>query len=291
MKPQKGRHVSPWILTIAALAGIAGLQTLSDHVSAPFRAEIKRSAATYSEPLVPATPILRLLSFGNPSMVADILWLQTIQYFGSGNPYQNYPSLGKLLDTITTLDPKFEYPYQFGMIVLPYMDQTDSAIMLGERAQKEIPNNGLLTYYLATDYHLGLKDYRKASEYYQKASTQPGAPSAAARLAGVTLAELSDTLSDRLVALEFWKTVYEQATDPDEKERAEAWFRHMEIVYVLEKAALEYKSQSGSFPSSQDQLVKAKLIPRSFKSPINRMLELDPETGRVSFNKLAPSEE
>lgn len=280
------------VFTVAlCLALLASSQFVYDSTTKEYRQEIKKSAVTFSEPLIPGLSALKLLSLGNPSALADILWLQTIQYFGSGNPYGTYATLGPLLNTITKLDPKFEYAYEFGLVVLPFMKQADMAITLGERAQIELPGNGLLSYYLATDYHLNKKDYRKAAFYYEKAANEPGSPTAAKRLAGISLAQLSDTLADRIVAMEFWKTVYEKASDPVEKERAALWFAHMQLVLELEQKAQEYQKTTGRFPASQEELIAAKLLPEVQKSPIRRLLTFDQTTGRLSFDKLDPNAE
>jgi tetratricopeptide (TPR) repeat protein len=222
--------------------------------------------------------------------MADIVWLQTIQYFGAGTPYGKYKSLGSLLDTITQLDPKFEYPYEFGLVVLPFMDQTDMAIKLGERAQKEIPNNGLLSYYLASDYHLYKKDYAKAAKYYQLASTQPGSPTAAKTLAATALGQVDNSIDDRLVAAEFWKTVFDSTSDPDRKELAARWYKQMQDIYAIEKAAIAYKAKTGSFPHTQTDLVQAGFIASEFVSPVGRELKLDPATGKVNFDNLLPQQ-
>jgi tetratricopeptide (TPR) repeat protein len=224
-----------------------------------------------------------MLSLNQPQALADLLWLKNVQYFGQGNPYGKYPSLGKLLDTITTLDPKFSYPYEFGLIVLPFMDQTDSAIALGERAQRELPGNGLLTYYLATVYHLTVKDYGKAGALYQKASTETGAPGASRELAGVALSSQDDSLAERQAALVFWKTVYENARDEGERERAARWFAHMQLVIDIESAAIDYKKVTGRYPVSIDELVRYGSLPGTPTSPIGRMLHLSPETGKVDY--------
>lgn len=267
---------------------LVGSQLFYDNQTANYKLDLKKATLSFSEPLIPSVTALKILSFGNPSVAADVLWLQTIQYFGSGNPYGDYPALGPLLQKITDLDPQFMAPYSLGMIVLPFMKQSDSAVSLGQKAQTHLPENGLLTYYLATVYHLNKKDYRNAALYYQKAATLPDSPTAAKRLAGITLAELSDTLSDRLVAMEFWKTVYEQTTNPDEKERAALWFSHMQLVYALEKANQSYHEKYGNYPAGQGDLVRAGIIPEEQISAINRELEFNRETGRITFDSMLP---
>ena len=172
------------------------------------------------------------------------------QYFGGGTPYGTFAALPKLLDTITQLDPQFEYPYEFALTVLPFTGGTSTAVTLGERAQTALPGNGLLTFYLASVYQINLKDYAASARLYQKAATEAGSPTAAQQLAGVSLARINNTLDDRLVALTFWKAAFDNAKNDDDRKRAKDWYEHLSIVYSLEQKIAEYKKQYGSFPRS-----------------------------------------
>ena len=272
---------------LLALPCLAGVQYAYDRSSHSLGEKLFAAVYHSGDPLVPQTPILHVLSFGRPEVAADLLWLKTIQYFGSVRPFSSYPSLGPLLDRVTQLDPKFEYPYEFGLIVLPYSGATQTAVMLGERAQTNLPNNGLLTYYLATVYHLNLNDYNKAGYYYEKAADEPGAPGAARQLAGVSFDKVNNTLADRLVALNFWKTVYDHAASQEEKDRAGNWYKNMEMVYTLERAAIAYQNQKGHYPASLQELKDQGYIPEIPVSPVGRAFILDPKTGKVSFDTLA----
>jgi tetratricopeptide (TPR) repeat protein len=275
-----------WIITILVLGSIASAQAVWEKSAAPYKDERKIAALKLAEPALPSTTALKALSINQGGAVADLIWLKTIQYFGQGNPYGKYPSLGAVLNTVTTLDPKFSYPYEFGLIVLPFMEQLNQAEQLGKRAEQALPNNGLITFYFASLYHLNIKDYPQAAKYYEKASTLPGGPPASKELAGVALASASNSLADREAALYFWKTVYDNAKDEEEKERAARWFGHMQMVYDLEKFAIQFQEKSGRFPVNLEELQSAGYIAEIPKSHINRYLLLDPKTGRIDFSQL-----
>ncbi|MBU6389809.1 hypothetical protein KGQ71_04840 [Patescibacteria group bacterium] len=276
------------LLALVLVAACAGIQAEYDSSSTGFHTQEKQSVLDFSEPLIPSVQALKFISLGDDSLMADMLWLQTIQYFGQGNPYGTYRSLGPLTDTITALDPKFEYPYEFALISLPFMHQTDYAIKIGERAQTAGLNNGRLTFYLASDYQINVKDYKKAAHYYEKAAKQPEAPPAAARLAAVSLSSINQQLNDRLVAADFWQTVADQTSDPDQKTWYLNWRDHMLLVYALEKDASDYKQKYGAYPSSFQDLINRHYISQLPVSPIQRQLVLDPHTGKVSFDRLVP---
>lgn len=280
-----------WLLVVLTLVSISAAQGTYDYANHPFAAAQKKYAVNFSEPLIPNLTTLRLLSLGDFQLLADAIWLQTIQYFGTGTPYGQFKSLPKLMETITQLDPGFEYGYEFSLIVLPFMNASDSAARIGEQAQEEmkkgtLPVNGLLTFYLASVYQINIKDYKRAGALYEKASHEPGAPGAALVLAGVSLSKVNATLNDRLVALSFWKTVYDNAKNPDEKDRAKNWFENMQVVYNLEVLVAKYKNQYGVFPSTLQDLVTKNYLSSIPESPIKREFVLSPLTGRISFDHL-----
>lgn len=274
-------------IIVVVIAAIISIQVGFDRSQTDTTLAIKKASLQFDEPLLPSNEALQFLSLGQKSAVADLIWLQTIQYFGGGNPYGQYPALGSILDRVTSLDPKFEYPYQFALVVLPFMGQAKAAAALGERAQLNIPNNGLLTFYLATTYQLSLRDYTKAAFYYQKAASFPDAPGAAKSLAGISLTQINNSLSDRLVAMEFWKTVYKNSNDPDEKKRAQEWYQHMGIVYTVESKAQEFKQKNNRFPESLKEMVTAGYLQELPVSPINRELVYHSSTGTLTFDRLA----
>jgi tetratricopeptide (TPR) repeat protein len=284
-----GRAAFRLLVTAACLGLIVWVQAQTDRSSASFTAAQQRAALSLNEPLIPSQNAMRLLSLGQPQIAADVLWLQTIQYFGSGNPYGNYPSLGPILTSITSLDPKFEEPYEFGMVVLPFMGQADTAIALGTKADVELPGNGLLDFYHASNFLLYKKDYANAAKFYQKASKEPGAPGAAVTLAGTALDDLRNSTNDRLIAIQYWQTVEDNATSDAAREQADNYKKNMEIVYQLELAAQQYKSAHGSYPATLNDLVTAGIITQVPTSPIGRLYTLDPRDGSVSFDTLDPN--
>jgi tetratricopeptide (TPR) repeat protein len=275
-----------WILTLLMVISLAACQAVWDTAAAPYKRERRQAALLLSEPALPSLRALRAIGLNQRPALADLLWLKSIQYFGQGNPYGKYPSLGPIINTISQLDPQWSYPYEFGMIVLPFMDQTETAVTIGERAQTAIPNDGLLSFYLASVYHLNVKDYTKAAHYYAKAAEEPGGPLASKELAGVALSAASGSTTDREAALYFWKTVYENAKDEGERERAATWFAHMQIVYSLEITAEQFKNVRGRYPLNIEELKQQGFISEIPESPINRILILSPETGKIDFSQL-----
>lgn len=273
-----------WCAVILVAGSVASTQALADQAAQETNQATRIAILNHGEPLLPSTATLRLLSFGNEPLLADLLWLQTIQYFGGGAPTGSYPTLGKMVEQIVELDPKFAYPYEFGMVVLPFLNQAETAERIGVRARQELPDNGLLTFYLATVYHLNILDYKKAAELYELAATQPGAPPAAQRLAEVARAQVEESVTNREAAKIFWRTAAQQARNDQEYEWAIRWLTHMEIVDSLEIAARQFKNQHGHFPDSLEALRDNGTISTVPVSPLNRKLVLEAD-GTISFDE------
>jgi hypothetical protein len=69
---------------------------------------------------LPTSEAAKLSSFGFTNLMADMYWLQTIQYIGGnviGGEYKKY--LHAMMDLITDLNPYFEHPYIIGQLLLP----------------------------------------------------------------------------------------------------------------------------------------------------------------------------
>ncbi len=280
------------LATAACLSAIAGLQYATDQAGAPLKSQLRLTRLVTSEPLLPSSATIRLLSLNSPQVVADILWVQTIQYFGMGNPYGDYPSLGKITNTIADLDPRFARPYEFGMVTLPYMKQLPATVALAAKSEKGVPfgQRGLLDFMHGTIHLLNTKNYPEAARLYELAAKQPDHPQAAERLSAIALNKISGEDS-RAIAIEYWTSLAERETDEQTKDTYVRWAAHMHIVDTLEKLAKKYEQEKGSYPKTLNDLVTAGYIAFIPESPVGRLLVLDPTTKQITFDQLDPSKQ
>ena len=56
---------------------------------------------------LPSPEMLKILSLGNPELVADILYIWSIQYYSGFRPQERFLYLETVYDLITELDPLF----------------------------------------------------------------------------------------------------------------------------------------------------------------------------------------
>jgi len=56
---------------------------------------------------LPSPEMLKIMSLGNPGLVADILYLWSIQYYSMFRPNERFLYLGTVYNLITDLDPLY----------------------------------------------------------------------------------------------------------------------------------------------------------------------------------------
>lgn len=224
--------------------------------------------------------VLKKSSLGLNNLIADVIWLQTIQYYGGGLPYERYRELAKLIETTTELDPKFAYPYSFGLLILPGEGFTKEAIKLGEKGLKNpnLKNNWEIPYYMAITYRFNLKDKKQAAKYFEMASKRPGAPEMAGLMAGINY----EKANQRLVAYKIYEGLYKKASNSYVRQRAKDYMDHLVIMESLERAGQIYKEKYGNFPVAVQDLVTKKIIQGIPEDPLKRGFVINPQTGLVS---------
>ncbi len=230
------------------------------------------------EPTVASPAIVKAASFGQYAAFSDILWLKTIQYYGGGDPDGKYRQLPKLMQTILSLDPRFEYPYQFSGLVLPAEGFSDAALTILHDGEKSVPNNWLLPYYQGSIYYINKKDYPKAAESYARAATKPNAPATAQFLSAVQY----DRSNDYATAYTIFKQVAESSDNAYFKERAQVFMAHYALLHDLELFTKAFHDKEGRYPKDLQELVTRHYIQAVPEDPLKRALEYDAKTGSVS---------
>lgn len=117
------RRVVVGIAVVASLFGVAFL--------AQQRIDAMRATAVGDELLyIPSKAILKHLTAGMSNVVADLLWIETIQYTVSEfhNPERKFRWLDHMLGAATELDPYFEGVYVNGGMFLSAIGRDERAL-------------------------------------------------------------------------------------------------------------------------------------------------------------------
>lgn len=161
---------------------------------------------------LPSGSLLKPMALGFDNLLADVLWIRAVVYFGGHYMTdKRYPWLYHILDLVTTLDPRFEMPYEFGGIVLA-MDEkaVDKSIAILRKGIKQHPNYWRFPFYLGFDYFYLLGDMKTAAGYMEQAAQLPGCPPYVPRLA----ASMKYQTAGPAIALRFLQEIYDHTQDP-----------------------------------------------------------------------------
>lgn len=277
-------------------AAVAALQIRID-------AKTRTVAQQEEELLLRSGPMLKKLSLGYDSLLADIYWTRSVQYYGSkiGSPGERFRLLWPLLDITTTLDPKLLVAYHFGAIFLSEpvptgADRPDLAVELVKRGVAANPNTWGLDADLGFLYYWHLKDYQDAAAAYLDASKKPDAPIWLKMMAAQVAAKGDSFSTSRAI----WAEIFETAQDPVVKKNA---FRHLQSLQAqqdlleLDKYAGGYREKYGRYPATVNELYENRILSAIARDPAgipyifgpDGKAQLDPKSPVVIEKPLARS--
>lgn len=204
---------------------------------------------------------LQTLTMGFDSLMADLLWLQLIQYYGAASVEKVAPThLYQYFDTITSLDPDFEDAYILsGYLLNETPKEKEQALKIMQKGEKNNPKSWLIVTQLGFYYYLYVKDTQKAADTFARAASLPGAPESLSGLAA-QLYKRSNQLERCQLSVKLWQNNVQAAPSPELKQRAE---QHLieTVIYcdllALRKALQDYLKQADA--RWQDALKQAKL--------------------------------
>ncbi|MDH5525321.1 MAG: hypothetical protein OEY01_15205 [Desulfobulbaceae bacterium] len=185
-------------------------------------------------------------------------------------------SVYKILDTVTTLDPKFWDPYLLAGTMVQEGGPLEHANRLLLKAGEELPNN-YRPYALLWYNTFYLEDNpQKAGLYLKEAIKRPGAP-----FYYTGLAARMDLYADRTKdAIAFLKSIILDNQESYVSEYLKKRLISLQIIDYLEEKLKEYELRYGNKPKSIEQLVLTGLIKKIPTDPYGGTFYLLP-TGRV----------
>ena len=151
-------------------------------------------------------------------------------------PPVSFDQLYPLLDIATTLDPRFNIAYRFGAIFLAarYPEgpgRPDLAVRLLEKGLKAAPEKWQYWHDIGFVYYWNARDYRKASEAFQRGADLPGAPWWLRSLAATMLVRGGDRETSRLL----WRELYETANNDYARIAARTKLMQLDAIEQIEQ--------------------------------------------------------
>lgn len=206
--------------------------------------------------VIPSASYLQIISLGQDIFVADLLWIDSIEYIGSHALGRNEDVVYNYLDRVTDLDPHFFYAYQLGIFLLPENNNMDLAERIAQKGMEIFPDRWELPYYMAFNYQFFAEDYEKAAEYYLKASDLPNAPDVAVTLAASAKQKLNKYESALLV----WKNAFETAKNEHVQKLAQERIEQLYEIVHIQKAIDAFRVEKNRMPESLQELIDSGYI-------------------------------
>lgn len=243
----------------ALMAGVVGLQAVHERRGGP-------PASTGEELLYVRSPeAMKRLALSYDSLLADLYWIRTVQYFGStrlsADPNKRYELLYPLLDLTTSLEPRFNVAYLFGSIFLAERPpggpgQPDLAIALLQRGLQAQPTKWEFAQAIGFVHYWWRHDYAQAAEWFTRAAKFPNAPFWLSTLAATTLAEGGNRQSSRILWEQFARTAETEALRNEAVRRLQQ-LEAMDQMDRLRQMVDAYRQRRGALPSGWVDLVRA----------------------------------
>ena len=232
---------------------------------------------------------VKRMALGYENLLADFYWMRAIQYYGRREEADKRPvrfkNLYTLFDITTTLDPNLMDAYRAGSVFLGEPEpvgagQPKEALKLLDKGISAHPQNWQLRYDKGFVHYLYLQDYKAAGEVWMTASKLPTAPYWMAGLAAMSLSKGGAVE----VAIALWKRQYEEATRADVRENARNHLLSFQVardLATLESLLEKFRTKTGSFPRSLQELVRGQTRRYATVDPLGTPYDYDPETGNV----------
>ncbi|MGE5343114.1 MAG: tetratricopeptide repeat protein [Candidatus Omnitrophota bacterium] len=234
---------------------------------------------------LPSGKTLRIVSFGFKNLVADMLFIWSIQFYSNYRLTNSYDYLERVFNTITDLTPRYKDPYLVGSWIMALeAHRVDMAMRLLEKGAKNMPDEWIFDSECGF-YAYNMKDYKQAEIYFNRAAAHPSAPSYLRR----EKAHMVYMENNLPAAYAMWLEIYRTAKERIERDSA---VNHLQqIKFEMDKRFLEsriaiFKQIYKRLPRSLEELKRVRLIdavPQDFDG--NDYL-YDPGTGEVTAQKV-----
>jgi tetratricopeptide (TPR) repeat protein len=235
----------------------------------------------YDIAFVPSPRSLRWISLGHPTLAANLLWLQAVQYTGDPKAdARGWDRLRPLVDVVTDLDPRHGYAYQTTGNILASAGRLEDSNAILEKGTRNVRDRYILPFHRAVNAFLYLGDYADAGRWFEIAARTPGAPP---HLREYVLAMYvkGDTAE---AAVSFLQKMRDEAQDEESRKALDHQIKRAILerdAARIEEAAAEWRARHGGVGAVVlESLVAEGLLPRVPPDPFGGVYYFDAD-GRV----------
>lgn len=257
-----GRRGSIPFLVFAYLAVILVLGYGADAAKNHLRSSLIHQSQVEREPLyLPKSRYVKLVSLGFNAMVADVLWFDTLNYFGKQfSRGRDYRWLSSMCELVTTLNPEPLHTYEFcGTLLAWIAKEPKLSNSILNKAITHHPGYWRFHYLRGFNYYYFLGDKTRAAKDFVVGSKLDGAPLILSSLASRLMVE--DDSPD--VAVMFLASMYKRASNRSVRAALEDKLKRAILardLQALDKTVAQFQTEFGRLPESLEELVVHKLL-------------------------------
>lgn len=229
---------------------------------------------------VPSGKYFKFATFGNSSLLADLVYLWAIQYYSTYTVVDRYENLDHIFSIIAELDPRYLDPYEVGAVIAFHeAEDLELALKILDKGLEKNPDQWIFPYE-AGHYARIRKEYKLAQEYFKKAMEIEGAPDFVKRL----YADATFMTVDYKTSWETWMEIYKTAEDDRIKKIASNHLYRVKAavdIRTIRRAIIKFHEQYGRNPSDLSRLIRTGFLKSIPKDLDGKEYIYDPKTGRV----------
>jgi hypothetical protein len=277
------------LLTLAAVLALGGVAVVSgQRLHAIPRADSLGKQLLY----LPTPEILKLVSLGNQGLMADLLYIWSIQYYSQFALDEKFLYLETVFDLVTDLDPSYFDAYRIGALIMTLQRSGDPAqhkaaiVRLYDKGLRNMPDSWELAEVAAWDAHLVLNDQELAVRWMKAAAERPGAPSEVKRVYGRWRDNIHGWTVEDSIA--YWEGVVAEANRSVDIRLATS---HLYDSYVtlhrrrLDPLLASIRQRTGECPESWQEVVERGLLPEAPLDFVGNPYGIDRESCTLAARK------
>ncbi|MGH9866850.1 MAG: tetratricopeptide repeat protein [Candidatus Polarisedimenticolia bacterium] len=271
------------IRSAAIVLGVLGAAAASAHAGWRLEREHRQVSSSAQVLYLPSGRYLKVASLGFPELLADLVYIWSIQFYGNYAAADRFRYLEHVYgNVISELDPRYVDPYLVGSLIMSIeANDQKMALRLLDKGMAANPREWILPFEAGFICYDRLGDHARAAKYFEQAMRIEGSPAVIQRLH----AEMYNKMGDRRTSLAYWREVLEQATTDYVKDVSWRHVHDLTIEVQLEdlRAAVQrYRDRHASWPPDLDSLARAGLLQDVPLDPDGKPYAYDRSTGAVT---------
>ena len=268
--------ILPAVLIVWGFVGAYLLQLALDRAGESRMREKAMAEMAY----FPSGRFVRQASIEYQGLAADFVWLRAIQYYGYHlTTDRKYEWLGHVFGILTSLDAGFIGAYHFGSITLAWdAHKPHEAVDFLIGGMKANPLNWQIPFDAGFICYMLLRDYDRASTFFEVASKMPNAWFILARWAAMAKAKAGDFQTAR----QMWLDILRGTENRQLKALVLRQLNNLvaeEAIDLLQKAVQRFQEDKQRPPGDLSELVASGYIERIPEEPYGGQFVL--KNGRV----------